>query len=243
MCKCGNSCSNNCCTTVTRYQGANIDCVGINTLDSLDEVVRKLSEYVCNIDGTDGIDGVDGDDGVGISSITYSAFSGQITVNLTDGSNFISGDLRGQGVDHVAFTSTTGSAQGQPGETDTYTFWGDVLETINLGTFVVTNGYKPYREYAININQSGASDPVVNVYQNDLGAIVWTRNTDGIYFGDLLGAFTGNRQIFLSPTSNPNTFVRASVTDDQIQLFTVDELGTFIDGALINVSLTIRIYD
>jgi hypothetical protein len=48
----------------------------------------------------------------------------------------------GQGIDHIIFTSTThgGGQQGQPGETDTYTVWGDVDETVNLGTFVITNG-------------------------------------------------------------------------------------------------------
>lgn len=46
----------------------------------------------------------------------------------------------GQGIDHVSFTSTTGEGQGEPGETDTYTVWGDFDETINLGSFTVTNG-------------------------------------------------------------------------------------------------------
>lgn len=45
----------------------------------------------------------------------------------------------GQGLDHVSFTGTPGT-EGQPGQTSTYTIWGDVAETINLGTFVVYNG-------------------------------------------------------------------------------------------------------
>jgi hypothetical protein len=47
-----------------------------------------------------------------------------------------------QGLDHVSFTSSTGSpstAPNQPCETDTYTFWGDAGETINLGTFTILN--------------------------------------------------------------------------------------------------------
>lgn len=204
MCRCGNNCSRNCCTTITRYQGADIDCVGINTLDPLDEVVRKLSEYVCGIDGTDGTDGEDGEDGVGVASITYNTFTGQLTVNLTDGSNFTSGDLRGQGVDHVSYTSTTGTAQGQPGETDTYTFWGDALETINLGTFTITNGNK----YTVGQTAQGGTIAYVDptgqhglvVYKEDLGTQRWHNNalpatvtmanSDGIF-----GGLSNNQQI------------------------------------------------
>lgn len=50
----------------------------------------------------------------------------------------------GQGIDHVEFTSTTNPA-GVPSEqgfTDTYTVYGDLAETIILGTFQVTNGEK-----------------------------------------------------------------------------------------------------
>jgi hypothetical protein len=55
--------------------------------------------------------------------------------NGLDGSDGNDGDngADGQGVDHVSLTSTSGLV-------DTYTVWGDVGETINLGTFDVTNG-------------------------------------------------------------------------------------------------------
>lgn len=46
-------------------------------------------------------------------------------------------------VDHTSFTSSTGTPSNiskQQGEVDTYTVWGDLSETINLGTFGVYNG-------------------------------------------------------------------------------------------------------
>jgi hypothetical protein len=48
----------------------------------------------------------------------------------------------GQSIHHSEFTSTTAVSglPNEPGETDTYTVWGDVGETINLGTFTVYNG-------------------------------------------------------------------------------------------------------
>lgn len=51
-------------------------------------------------------------------------------------------NYKGQSIDHVSFTSTTAISglPNEPGEIDTYTVWGDVGETINLGTFDVYNG-------------------------------------------------------------------------------------------------------
>ena len=40
------------------------------------------------------------------------------------------------GVDHIAKTNGTGA----PGTTDTYTIWGDLGETIDLGKLSVYNG-------------------------------------------------------------------------------------------------------
>ncbi len=97
--------------------------------------------------GTTVIQGIDGADGreielqVGATHIqwryvgdaSWTDLIAIATITGTDG-------LDGQDIDHVSFTSTTGTAQGQAGETDTYTVWGDASETINLGTFVVYNG-------------------------------------------------------------------------------------------------------
>lgn len=63
--------------------------------------------------GKPGINGVDGADG-------------------TNGVNGVDG-VDGQSIDHIALTSTTGLNK-------TYTVWGDVAETVNLGTFTVSNG-------------------------------------------------------------------------------------------------------
>lgn len=70
-------------------------------------------------DGTDGTNGTDGIDGI----------------DGTDGIN-------GQNIHHISFTSTTALSglPNQSGEIDTYTAWGDVEETINLGDFTVKNG-------------------------------------------------------------------------------------------------------
>jgi hypothetical protein len=92
-----------------------------------------------------GIDGIawtsnsEGDpQGTPGSTDTYTiTYSDATTSTYTVGN----GD-NGQGVDHTAFDSTTnpGGTPGAAGYTDTYTVWGDVAETIDLGSFIVYNG-------------------------------------------------------------------------------------------------------
>lgn len=105
-------CRNNSCrcnTVPLRFNGENIDCLGVLKGDTFESVIRKVSDFVCNISFQDGEDGVDGQDG--------------------------------QSIDHVSFTSSDGGDEpGLPGAVDTYTVWGDVDETVNLGTFTVYNG-------------------------------------------------------------------------------------------------------
>lgn len=132
--KCNTTCDSNCNCTV-RYTGPDIDCLGITSGDSFDTVLSKMSNYICDINF---------EDGVGIENMTYDSATDDFEVTLTDGTvyNFtgLQGD-DGQSVDHTSFTSSTGGgAASQPGETDTYTVWGDAGETVNLGTFTVYNG-------------------------------------------------------------------------------------------------------
>lgn len=113
-----------------------------------------------------------GTDGVGIVSITNND-DGTFTILLSNGNTFISQDLTGpmgpqgdpgqdgQSIDHVSFTSTTnpGGTPGAAGQTDTYTVWGDVAETINLGTFEVYNG--------TNGADGGSCCPTISVRDNE----------------------------------------------------------------------------
>jgi hypothetical protein len=116
-----------------------------------------------------------GTDGVGIVSITDNG-DGTFTILLSNGTTFTTQDLTGpqgpqgdpgqdgqdgQSIDHVSFTSTTnpGGTPGAAGQTDTYTVWGDVAETINLGTFEVYNG--------TNGVDGGGCCPTISVRDNE----------------------------------------------------------------------------
>lgn len=117
------------------------------------------------IDGTDGVNGVDGIDGVDgvdgrdltIEQITYDGSSGKFTWHFSDGTTYVTPDLRGEkgatgskgdkgdtgtSVHHLKGTSTT-NPNGDFGTSpfrDTYTLYGDPSETIVLGYFTVANG-------------------------------------------------------------------------------------------------------
>ena len=70
-------------------------------------------------------------------------------------------DYKGQPIDHVSFTSTTALSglPNEPGEIDTYTVWGDVGETINLGTFDVYNGNDGVGGALVDLTDVNASSP------------------------------------------------------------------------------------
>ena len=102
--------------------------------------------------GTAGTNGVDGTDG---QEVQLRVDSGYIQWKYEDDVSWtnlvlledLKGDTgetgaAGQSIHHTSFTSTTAISgfPNEPGETDTYTVWGDEEETINLGTFTVYNG-------------------------------------------------------------------------------------------------------
>ena len=92
--------------------------------------------------GAKGETGPRGVTGNGVASIVKTATLGLVdtyTVTMTNGSTStftVTNGLDGLDVNHISKTSGTGAA----GTVDMYTVWGDVAETISLGTFNVYNG-------------------------------------------------------------------------------------------------------
>jgi hypothetical protein len=105
-----------------------------------------------------------------ISSIDNN-LDGTYTWNFSDGTSFTTSDLTGaQGIQGEAGVGVASvvrtSGDGSPGTVDTYTVWGDIGETENLGTFSVYNG----------LNGSGAIDDN-NVSDTDLWSSSKTNST------------------------------------------------------------------
>ncbi len=128
-------------------------------------------------DGEDGAQGPKGDTGDDLT-ITQITYNGNGTFNwlFSDGTTYVTPDLRGPagatgsqgvkgdtgiGVHHLKGTSTT-NPTGDFGVSpfkDTYTFYGDSAETINLGWFVVTNGVSDGMSASVyDVNGNGIVD-------------------------------------------------------------------------------------
>ena len=159
-CNSNSKCSKCCSTSPPRYGGPNIDCLGVETNQTYDQIIESVTSNLCDV--IEELNGINSIDHVSFTSSTGGGAAGQPgetdtytiwqdagetqslgTFDVYNGTNGIDGDDGddGQSIDHVSFTSSTGGgAAGQPGETDTYTVWGDVGETISLGTFDVYNG-------------------------------------------------------------------------------------------------------
>jgi hypothetical protein len=117
------------------------------------------------------------------------------------------------------------------------------------GTIALTSDIPTvaYTKYVCNLNQTGTAAPVVQVLENTIGNIVWTRFGVGDYRGTLTGAFPTISKVWFS---KPNTQFNASnygaflsiISTNVIQLLTTDyDQITPIDGAY-STSFEIRIY-
>lgn len=106
-----------------------------------------------------------------------------------------------------------------------------------------------YKEYVALLTQTGTNAPVATVLKNEIGAIVWTRESDGEYFGTLSGVFLENKTN--CTISNPSgaggysAIACQRVTDDVVNIQTSNTSDALSDGILgqvyINI-ISIRIY-
>ena len=120
---------------------------GIQGVQGIQGIQGEIGpQGIQGIQGEIGPQGIQGIQGNGIASVVKTDTTGLVdtyTVTMTDTStstftvtNGLDG-TNGLDVDHISKTSGTGAG----GTTDVYTVWGDVAETVNLGTFNVYNGY------------------------------------------------------------------------------------------------------
>jgi len=118
-----------------------------------------------------------------------------------------------------------------------------VTETINgqsVNTIVPT-----YQKYIANISQIGTSDPTVDVLENTLGDIVWTRLATGNYEGYLLNGFPNIAKTYLMINQINNAqgvYYLTWAGVDQIFLTWYDFAYTQLDSTLLYNTIEIRIY-
>jgi hypothetical protein len=106
-----------------------------------------------------------------------------------------------------------------------------------------------YKEYVANVLQEGGNAPIASVMINQIGNIVWSRSSAGIYNGTLSGAFIQNKtDCVVSNSIGLNNFggiIFQRGTNNFVLLETFDSLFAFSDdilgGSYAN-TITIRVY-
>jgi hypothetical protein len=117
------------------------------------------------------------------------------------------------------------------------------------GATVSGIGSVSYKVYTALLSQSGTDAPTAVVLENTIGNIVWTRDSEGFYFGTLLGVFTENKTICFiggTPFSNQNAH-RELDRNDANSVFIYQSLqsnnAAVFDGFDNPVSIEIRVYN
>ena len=111
------------------------------------------------------------------------------------------------------------------------------------GTRFVKLAHPKYKIYHAMITQSGTSNPTVQVFENNIGTITWTRDSTGVYIGTSVGLFTVNKtQVWVQP-SKPGyeTIIAQALDTDEIYL-RVFSSGNLDDDGLANTPLKIMVF-
>ena len=105
---------------------------------------------------------------------------------------------------------------------------------------------RPYKVYSVSMTQTYPSDPIVtHEFENNIGNIIWTRNSNGDYTGDLVGGFIGYMpkiQIVSGMSSDQYIVLIEKISDDQILMQTYHTDLQMYDNGLTDTFIEIRVY-
>jgi hypothetical protein len=132
-------------------------------------------------------------------------------------------------------------------------------DTYGIGTHSVTPATTPViasdgtvgervapKIYTVLLSQTGTSDPTATVLgTNEIGSIVWTRNSVGNYTGTLTGAFTANKTwLICQKGDGSGSFINGLLSRggaNTLTLDTRDNTNTLADN-FTNMSIEVRVY-
>ena len=123
----------------------------------------------------------------------------------------------------------------------------DNLKTKNVKIGKVNSYGSSYKRYKGIISQNLTADPNVTVFENGLGAIVWTRIAQGQYIGTLVGAFTNGKTFTMIKSCDDSgedvLFAIKRYTDDTV-IISSSLRSTLIptDSLLNNIEFYIDVY-
>jgi hypothetical protein len=137
---------------------------------------------------------------------------------------------------------------------------GQITEdAYGAGTFTVTPATTPVyssagvkgeriapKIYTALLSQSGTSAPTATVLgTNEIGTIVWTRNSTGNYTGTLTGAFTANKTWLIAQRGDQTgSFISNTLswTSANALLLTVQDNAANPSDGFTNMSIEIKVY-
>ena len=136
---------------------------------------------------------------------------------------------------------------------DGLTIENDGIATTNLTVTNTLNGravsdiLPTYTKYIALISQSSTSAPTVIELENTIGPIVWTRNSTGIYYGTLTGAFTLDKTYVMLSNVELDSIVMAERSNNNIIQIDTTNLhnptAAHHDSHLKKNTLEIRVYE
>lgn len=99
------------------------------------------------------------------------------------------------------------------------------------------------KRYVALISQTGTSAPVLNIIENSIGSIVWTRSATGQFLGTLSGAFTSGKTVVFISNSTTDTIIYTGSSVNTCNISTYQATTNAAkDGSMTNVSLEIRVH-
>lgn len=116
----------------------------------------------------------------------------------------------------------------------------------NILKKISKSDFRGYKQYTVLLSQSGTSDPTATILEpNDIGTIVWTRNSTGNYTGTLSSAFTSNKTWLICQKGDGNgSFVNGLLSRASANAVTLDvrDNGDVVTDNFTNLSIEIRVY-
>jgi hypothetical protein len=135
--------------------------------------------------------------------------------------------------------------------TEGYSVENDGIVTDNLVVRGSMNGIPvdpSYYKYTALLNQSGTSDPTVDVKEGSFGDILWTRQNQGEYQGAIqnweIGTILGSELTVMINNVNFDGVISAQyvASNNTIDIFTTQIGVGFVDNYLVNTTIEIRYY-
>ena len=131
---------------------------------------------------------------------------------------------------------------------------GDGIATNNLRVTETLNGRSvsdilpTYTKYIALISQTGSAAPTVNILENTIGQIEWTRHSTGVYRGTLTGAFPDATKVYVmvNQVYSNNIVIAYIGTANRIVIETTNlhsPTAAHQDAHLKDNALEIRIYE